>query len=161
MLRAWSIALHNRKIRASLLLFVVLATVAFGPISAFGVYILLIGMFSDARDLFHLIAWGMVGSGGVIGIAGAWVRLLVRQTHFQTRPGLKWATAGSLAAGLLAAAFTFTGVLRNSADLMAWLMLPALAVGVFLLGATVGEVRPDSAISRGTVGKRPAPHCES
>lgn len=146
MLRAWSVAMEKKTVRASLLLAGVLATVAFGPLSAFGVYVLVAGMTAQARDNLHLIAWGVIGIGGVIGIAGAWARLLVPGTHFQTRPLLKWATAASLAVGLLVAAFTFTGVLRDPSDLMSWLMLPTLAVGVFLLGATIGEVRSDSPI---------------
>jgi len=129
MLRAWSIAMEKRTVRVALLLFGILATIAFGPVSAFGAYVLLVGMTTQARDNFHLIGWGVIGIGGVIGIAGAWARLLVSGTHLQTKPLLKWVTAASLAVGLLVTAFTFTGV--------------------FLLGATISEVRADSTIDRG------------
>jgi hypothetical protein len=157
MLRAWSIAIRNRRFRIPLLLVGVLATVAFGPVSAFGVYVLIIGMLSNERDLLHVLGWGIAGVAGVIGIAGTWVRLLVPGPQFQTHPPLKWATAAALAAGMLAAAFVFTGVLRNHTDLMAWLTLPVFAAGVFLLGATIGEKRSNSTIERdGPQATRPS-----
>jgi hypothetical protein len=157
MFRAWSIAMESRKVRGLLLLVGVLATVAFGPLSVFGAYLLVMAVLSDAPDRFHFIGWSIVGAGGVIGMAGAWVRLLVPGVHFQSRPLLKWLTVAALAAGVLVAALTFAGVLRNPANLMAWLMVPALVVGVFLLGATIGEVRSNSTIERdGPQAARPS-----
>lgn len=141
MLRACATALQDRKVRALLIAVGVLATIAFGPMSVFGAYVLIAALLSDAPDRYHFIGWSIVGTGGVIGIVGGWVRLLVPSQQFQANALLKWGTATALAAGLLVAALTFTGVLRNAANVMAWLMVPALAIGVFLLAATIGEVR--------------------
>lgn len=146
MLRAWAIALQDRKLRGLLLAVGVLATIAFGPMSAFGAYVLVMSLLSDASDRYHFIGWSVVGTGGVIGISGAWVRLLVPSQRFQTSAWLKWGTAAALAAGVLVATLTFTGVLRNPSNVMAWLMVPALAIGVFLLGATIGEVRSNRTV---------------
>src|SRR5207302_4329063 len=114
------------KVRGLLLLVGVLATVAFGPMSVLGAYLLVMALVSDAPDRFYFMGWSIVGAGGFMGIVGAWVRLLVPGLHFQTRPLLKWHTVAALGAGVLVAAFTFSSALRNPANLMAWLMVPAL-----------------------------------
>jgi hypothetical protein len=144
MFHTWSNAMQNRKVRGLLLLIGLLATVAFGPMSVLGVYLLATDLQSDAPDRFHFIGWSIVGSGGVLGITGGWLRLLVAGTYFQTHPVLKWLTVAALGAGVLVAALIFSRALWNPADLMAWLMVPTLVVGVFLLGATVGEVRSNN-----------------
>ena len=144
MFRAWSNALQNRKLRGLLVAVGVLATIAFAPMSVFGAYMLVLSLFSDAQDRYHFVGWSLVGTGGLLGMAGAWVRLLVPSTRFQGSALLKWGTVAALVAGVLVAGLTFTGVLRNPANALAWLMAPALVVGVFLLGATIGEVRSNS-----------------
>lgn len=148
MLRTWSIALQGRKIRGLLVAVGLLATIAFSPMSVFGAYMLIMSLLSDAPDRYRFIGWGVVGAGGVIGIAGAWVRLLVPSNRFQASAPLKWGTAVALAIGVLVAGLTFSGVARNPANVMAWLMAPALIVGVLLLGATIGEVRSNPTIER-------------
>lgn len=157
MFRTWSIALQNRKLRGLLIAVGVLATIAFAPMSVFGAYMLVVSLSSDSPDRYHFIGWSLVGTGGVLGIAGAWVRLLVSSQKFQANGLLKWATVAALAAGLLVAGVTFSAVLRNPANLLAWLMAPALVVGLFLLGATLGEVRSNSTIERdGPQAARPS-----
>jgi hypothetical protein len=79
------------------------------------------------------LGWSLVGTGGVFAIVAAWVRLLVPRRHFQQRPLLKWGTALGLAIGLAIAIL----LLRNPA--MAWLVALTIPIGVFLLGATIGE----------------------
>lgn len=154
---AWSRALQNRKLWSFLVVVGVLATIAFAPMSVFGAYMLLTSLGSDAPDRWHFIGWSVVGTGGLLGIAGAWTRLLVSGSRFQASGILKWGTVACLAAGVFIAGFTFTAVFRNPANALAWLMVPALVVGVFLLGATIGEVRSNSTIERdGPQAARPS-----
>lgn len=80
--------------------------------------------------------WSVVGTGGVIAITAAWVRLLVPRRYFQERAILKWATAVGLALGLVLACL----LLFNPA--MAWLVVLTIPIGAFLLGATLGEHEP-------------------
>lgn len=140
MFRAWSRALENRKLRGLLVAIGVLATIAFAPISILGAYMLLVSLGSEAPDRWHFNGWNVVGAGGLLGIVGAWTRLLVSGSRFQANGLLKWGTVACLAAGVIVAGLTFTAVLHNPASALAWLMAPALVVGVFLLGATIGEV---------------------
>ena len=45
--------------------------------SAFGTYLLVEGMISDASDRFIMLGWSLAGTGGLIGIAAGWVRVIV------------------------------------------------------------------------------------
>jgi hypothetical protein len=136
MLHSWADALANVKVRVTLLLLGVLATVALGPMSVFGAYLLATSFVSDAQDKYMFLGWSVVGTGGVIAITAAWVRLLVPRRYFQERALLRWATAVGLAIGLGIACL----LLFNPA--MAWLVVLTIPIGVFLLGATLGERKP-------------------
>lgn len=133
MLNRWADVLAGPKLRLLLVLIGIVATVALGPMSAFGAYMLVTSLFSDAQDKWIFLGWSVVGTGGVIALVAAWARLLVPRRHFQKRPLLKWGTASGLAVGLAIAML----LLRNPA--MAWLVALTIPVGTFLLGATIGE----------------------
>ena len=146
MLRAWASALNKTAVRVGLIVTGAVATVAFGPLSAFGAYMLVLAVFSDAPDRYHFIGWSIVGAGGLLGMIGAWVRLLAPNRVFRGSRALRWVTACALGAGVVVTGLTFVGVIWKPGDVMAWLMLPATAIGIFLLGATLGEVRSNSAL---------------
>jgi hypothetical protein len=135
MFERWATALSNPKVKAALLLLGVVASVALVPLSLFGPYVVVMSVFSDAPDRFMFLGWSVVGTGGLLAIAAGWVRLLIPRRHSQECPALKWATAFSLAIGLLIA----VSLLFNPG--MAWLVAGTIPVGVFLLGATLGEPR--------------------
>jgi low affinity Fe/Cu permease len=135
MFQRWANVLSKWQVRGALMLIGVVATVALGPMSIFGAYMLVTTPLSDAQDKYMLLGWSLVGTGGVIAIAAAWVRLLVARRHFQERPILKWSTVAGLTIGLAIAVL----LLRNPA--MAWLVALTIPVGVFLLGATLGETK--------------------
>lgn len=143
---AWSRILKNKKLRWSLVAICVPGTMAFAPMSIIGAYMLLTSFVSDAPDRWHLIGWSIVGTGGVLGIVGAWVRLLISSSCFQSSGLLKWGTVVCLAAGVLVAGLTFSAVLFNPAYVFGWVMAPAIVFGVFLLGATLGEVRSNNSL---------------
>jgi hypothetical protein len=66
MLRHWANALANPKARITLLLLGVLATVALGPMSVFGAYMLLMSLFSEAQDKYHFLGWSLVGTAALL-----------------------------------------------------------------------------------------------
>jgi hypothetical protein len=107
--------------------------------SMFGAYILVVTFLSDTPDRFHFLGWSVVGTGGLIGIAGAWMLLLIPRRMRQENPLLKWVTAVALLIGVGVAASVLAGTVSDPENPVVWLMAPALIIGVFLLGATLGE----------------------
>lgn len=157
MFRAWSVALRRTEVRGLLLIVGVFATLAFAPMAAIGVQLVFAMLQSSAPDRFQSIGWGIAGAGGMTGILGAWVRLLLSPERFSAHPVLKWLTVTALALGVVAAGITFAGVLSRPANLLAWLMAPPLIIGVFLLGATLGEGRAGGTVERDGPSPRPSP----
>ena len=141
MFSSWAAAMENTKVRVLLLLVGLLATLALAPMSAFGTYMLLVTLISDAPDGYQFLVWSIVGTGGLIGLIGAWVRLLVPGRHFESSRTLKWITSGALGAGVLISGFMFFVSARSPMNPIIWFAGATLAIGVFLFGATVG-VKP-------------------
>jgi hypothetical protein len=147
--KRWADAVSNPKAKAALLLIAVVGTVALVPLSLFGPYVLVMSVFSDAPDRYMFLGWSMVGTGGLLAIAAGWVRLLIPRRYFQEHPALKWTTVFSLMIGL----FIAVSLLFNPG--MAWLVAATIPVGIFLLGATLGERKPIN--TEGSESVRSAP----
>jgi hypothetical protein len=86
MLKRWADVLASPNVRIILGLIGVVGTVALAPMSVFGAFMLATSLFSDAQDKWMFLGWSLVGTGAVIAIVAAWVRLLVPRRHFQQRP---------------------------------------------------------------------------
>src|SRR5258708_14718520 len=130
MLRAWAAAMSNPMVRAGLVLLGVPLTLVLGFFAVLGTSAML------AESNFPA---GVLGVGGLIGIAGAWMRLVVPGHKLRASPGLLWGTAFGLVVGMVIAAWMTFWLLYDLRTVLPWLAACAFVIGVFLLGATVGE----------------------
>jgi len=139
MLSSWAKAITRKEVRAALLLIGLVATIAYGPISVLGAYLLIASIFSSAPDRFMMLGWSIVGTGGFIGLISAWVRIVVPSNRFRESSLLKWLTTLGLAIGVAGPAtiLYFSAVYLSNP--MFWLMFSVVGVGIFLIGATIGE----------------------
>ncbi|MFO1408521.1 MAG: hypothetical protein U1F08_13470 [Steroidobacteraceae bacterium] len=149
MLQRWADLLATPEAKIPLGLVGVLATIVLGPMSLLGIYLLQGSIVSDAPDKYMFLGWSVVGTVGTIAIAAAWVRILVPRRYFQQWPALKWATTFGLSLGLVIAVL----LLRNQA--MVWFVAPTIPIGVFLIGATIGERRSLQGQSREAMNAAP------
>jgi hypothetical protein len=106
------------------------ATIGFAPVAA------LLTFFFVADPL---LGWTFAGPAGLAGIIGGWLRLWLPGARFQSSPTLTLTTIILLGFGILGACIGFFVSARGEASYIVFFTPPCVAVGVFLLGATVGE----------------------
>lgn len=78
------------------------------------------------------------GFGGLLGLASAWARVFIPSQRFKTSALLFWATTVGLVIGLATAVLITSFFAYGTYPLLPTLAAVALAVGIFLLGATIG-----------------------
>jgi hypothetical protein len=129
-LRESSVLLERPPVRAAFIAVGAFATLALAPLSTFGAFMLASAPFSNAPDRYQSIGWWAIGFCGLLGLVGAWLRVLMPGRHFAALLWLRVLTALLLCIGL-------AGALLMGAWLPVWGAI-TFVCGVFLLAATLG-----------------------
>jgi hypothetical protein len=139
MLRSWATLASNTGMRLALVTIGILATIALGPISAFGLYMLVTAPFSDAADRYQSFGWWVLGGAAMVSLVGAWMRVLIRPEGFRSSAFLRWLTCVLLVPGIAAAVLIVAAAVRGQESVLVFIAIPSLATAIFLFGATLGE----------------------
>lgn len=133
-LRAWSRTLNRPVAKIFFIVIAALGSIALGPTSIFFVQSAL------EKPNRPVSMFALMAIGGLLGLTGAWLRLLLPARYFQASSFLRNTTGALLGCGCLTAA-AWTLVIGVKLSPFPAVLLPAflLATGIFLLGATIGE----------------------
>lgn len=125
-------------VRVAVLCVVLAATLGFAPWAFYGASVgleaYLRGVGPDGPGQTGLF-W--VGVGGLLGMAGAWIRLLYRADQLRGLPGLRYAAAVALGAGTVTAFALLVGVGPNLAEPKFWMYAATTLVAGSLFLATL------------------------
>jgi hypothetical protein len=144
MTRALASAVDRRAVRIGLVIIGVIVTVGLGPMAAFGTYAALAPLLEgQITDSSQFMASGIAGLAGVIGLVGAWCRVLLSTARFQTSPALLALTSAALGIGIAAAIAVFFVHSGGPYNLAAWSLIALAILGAILLAATLGA-RPNA-----------------
>lgn len=135
--RAFAVVIDRRSVRIALVVVGSIVTVALGPLAAAGAYGSLVSLF-QGQMTSEFIADGLAGLGGIVGLVGAWCRVILPTSRFRGSPILLALTSASIAIGVLAAAIVFFVHSAGPANPAAWWFVAISALGVVLLLATLG-----------------------
>jgi hypothetical protein len=141
MFRAWADVLSSRRVRYAFVLFGVISSVALVPLSLIGASYAISALADISRAPIGAIEVALMGIAGILGIAAAWVRILVPRHKFKASGLLRWLTAGALVPGIVVAGLWCLPIIDNPLELILWAAVAVFAMGVFLLGATIGETK--------------------
>lgn len=103
MLNRWALRLNQPWVRYSLMAFCFLATLLLLPGALYGPAMLYAGLMPGVDGRASALGWGLLGVGGLAGLAGAWVRLVLPAEAFQRSVRLRRAMVTALVIGTLAA----------------------------------------------------------
>jgi hypothetical protein len=134
MFEAWTRALDKPVVRIILFTFGLVATAVFAPISTFGATLLFLNAPHTLKDL----GWPLLGLAGLLGIIGAWVRLLTPRTRIERSKILKIAIYILLFPSIVLSCFLLFYLILNGISFISMFGVISLPIGVFLLGATIG-----------------------
>lgn len=142
MFESWAFALNSKKIRWTLITLGVFTTIPFASLSiTAAMYFTYLSKFS-----METIGLGIFGFGSLLAIAAAWTRLILAPQKFQQSAWLRRITALGLALGIILDLAMLSGMITKETTnpkfgVIGWLLLLTLPIGIFLLGATIGEKR--------------------
>lgn len=141
MLNRWASWLNQPWVRYPLMAFCLLATLLLLPGALYGPAMLYAGLMPGVDGRASALGWGLLGVGGLAGLAGAWVRLVLPAEAFQRSMRLRQAVATALLIGMLAALVQLgVLILRGDFQALAWCVVAGcFLAGGFLAGATLGE----------------------
>ena len=145
MLNRWASWLNQPWVRYPLLAFCLVATLLLLPAALYGPAMLYVGLMPGADGRASALGWGLLGVGGLAGLAGAWVRLVLPAEAFQRSAGLRRAVVTALLIGMLAALGLAAALIAEEpSNLSAWMIGLCGALGGLLAGATLGEASAKS-----------------
>jgi hypothetical protein len=130
----WSRILAKRPVRGALIATGALASIILIPFASSGAILGGQALLDGYIDLGTVRAT-MLGVGGLFGVLAAWVRVLAEDRKLTDVPWLWWAVLLGLLCGNVSAV-----VVLSAADhgFVIGLFVVAIAIGVFLMGATIG-----------------------
>ena len=116
------------------------ATIFLAPWAALGAYLgIEYGLlYRDAADVDTGYAYGFLGWGGLIGLAAAWSRIILRGARFHRSMALYALTVVGLLMGVATAVAQLIWTRGITADPLLWVFLGVFLLGLLLLSATVG-----------------------
>ncbi len=130
-------------VRIALLCVALGATVLFAPWAVFGTFVgfdAYVNAASADAAQHQRMFWA--GLGGVLGLAGTWVRLFYRGDQLAGAPGLRYFAAGALVIVSITAGSLLVAAGGDAASLRFWVCATAALLAGALCGATMQSTTP-------------------
>lgn len=139
--RKWASIADKLIIRTVLFFLGLLVTVSFGGAALLGVQVTLLE--GEATSVSSGWYWWIVTQSisGLIAILAAWVRILISSKVLQGSRLLRFVITTCLGVGVLVSLF-LTGLSISSSSIIdpfLWVYMTMTFLGIFLMGATIGE----------------------
>ena len=131
-------------VRIALLCVALGATVLFAPWAVFGTFVGFDAWVGDAAPDGIRHRWMFwAGLGGILGLAGTWVRLFYRADQLAGAPGLRYFAAGALCSGAITASALLVDVDAGLASPRFWVLAGSALLAATLCVATLQPATPD------------------
>jgi hypothetical protein len=134
MLHAWATSLNDRWVRVGLIFVGIPLTLVLGAFSVIGITTVV-----DTSSYPGQIGEIAMSVGGLIGLTAGWFRFAMSSERLKSSSGRYWAVVAGLIVGNIVAGWMAVGLFDGLRIILPWFAAIALVVGVYLLGATVGE----------------------
>ena len=132
---AYAAQLLDRKSAKVMLVFAnVVLTALLAPWAVAGLSFGLGAVFAGAWEPLPM---ALLGAGGLLGLAGAWLRAFFNSARLNAQPFMRCLIGTTLAWGLITAAVLVLGVFARVQGRGLWLYVLALFVGTWCLVATI------------------------
>jgi hypothetical protein len=136
----------RKKGRITLIVTALVLSLFLAPFAFAGIYLFIktLSYANNPASGWNLHAWGLLGLGGLLGLAGVWTKLIATEPQMQSHKLLRWITILLLTVGTVASAVMLFLAIKEPAFILSVMLAVALILGLFLLISTISILQTNS-----------------